>query len=212
MMKIKNLLAVVAHPDDLEMMAAGFVAKIMKDGANVHVLVLTNGSWIAPDGDIVRSKDQAATEMHNVSVFMNYSSWHMLNEATLDLNFKDALVTEVLKKIKQYNIDTLLTSWNKDSNRDHRIASEIALSASRRVPNFLMGQVNYYMLDVFTPNFYIDISDEWDKKIECMAKFVSQWERAHTDWTEFLDVISRYYGKIIGVERAEGFIAKRIAY
>jgi hypothetical protein len=68
------------------------------------------------------------------------------------------------------------------------------------------------MLDVFTPNFYIDISDEWDKKIECMAKFVSQWERAHTDWTEFLDVISRYYGKIIGVERAEGFIAKRIAY
>lgn len=211
-MKINNLLAVVAHPDDLEMMAAGSMLKFNNENIKTHVLVLTNGSWVSQNGEIIRSKEESMEEMNNVSTLMKYTTCNILDEKTLELQFKDSLVCEVLNRIDKFNIDTLLTTWNKDSHRDHRVASEIALAASRRVPNYLMGQVNYYMTDFFTPNFFIDITSEWDSKIKCLSLFESQWQRNEKDWTEFLDNTSRYYGKVIGVERAEGFIAKRMKY
>src|SRR5690606_28826638 len=121
------------------------------------------------------------------------------DEKTLELEYKDSIVCEVLKKIEKFDIDTIVTTWNKDTHRDHRVTSEIALTASRRVPNFLMGQVNYYMTDFFTPNFYVDITSEWDDKIKSMSLFASQWKRNENDWTEFLDITSKYYGKMIGV-------------
>lgn len=211
-MKIKNILAVVAHPDDLEMMSGGAITKFQKEGINIHVVILTDGSWISPDGVVIRSVEEAKNEMKEVSSLMGYSSCDILNEKALDLQFKDSLVCEVLSRIDRYKIDTILTSWSKDTNRDHRVAAEIALSASRRVPNILMGQINYYMTDFFTPNFYVDITSEWEKKLEAMSLFESQWKRNQKDWTEFLDITSRYYGKTIGVKRAEGFIAKRLKY
>jgi len=70
-----------------------------------------------------------------------------------------------------------------------------------------MGQINYYLKDFFTPNIFVDISDTWEQKIEALKCFSGQWDRAGTDWYEYLDLTSRYYGKIIGVRRAEGFIS-----
>jgi len=211
-MKIKNLLAVVAHPDDLEMMGAGSIRKFQKEGVNVHVMILTDGSWMSPNGDVIRSVEEAQNEMELASSLMQYKSCEFFDKKALNLEFSDDLVCEILNRIDKYNIDTILTSWDKDTNRDHRITAEIVMSASRRVPNILMGQINYYMIHFFTPNFYVDITDEWEYKIEALSSFESQWKRTQQDWTEFLDVTSRYYGKAIGVKRAEGFIIKRGKY
>lgn len=208
-MIMKNILAVVAHPDDLEMMAGGAVAKWIKEGKRVYVLVLTNGSWINPNGILCRSKEEIKSEVAAVTSFMGYSGYDVLNENTLDLQFKDSLVCEVLNHITKYSIDTLLTSWNKDTHRDHRVACEIAVSAARRVPNFLMGQINYYMLDVFTPNLYVDISDTFQYKLDSMALYKSQWERSGNDWEEYLNALSLCNGRVVGVHRAEGFISTK---
>jgi len=72
-----------------------------------------------------------------------------------------------------------------------------------------MGQINYYLNSFFTPNIFVDITDTWEKKIESLKCFSGQWERAGADWYEYLDITSRYYGKIIGVKRAEGFISAK---
>lgn len=71
----------------------------------------------------------------------------------------------------------------------------------------LMGQINYYLKEFFTPNIFVDISDTWDKKIGALKCFSGQWSRAGKDWYEYLDATSRYYGKMIGVKRAEGFVS-----
>ena len=202
---MQNILAVVAHPDDLEVMAGGSVAKWKKEGKSIHVLVLTNGSWVGPDGNLCRPTNEIQNEVQAVNHFMGYDSYDVLNEETLNLQFKDSLVCEVLQRINKYSIDTLLTSWEKDTHHDHRIANEIATAASRRVPNFLVGQINYYIKEAFTPNFYVDITNQWTTKLECLSKFESQWNRSKDDWTEFLDVTSRYHGKVVGCMRAEGF-------
>ena len=206
---MKNILAVVAHPDDLEMMAGGSVAKWKREGKFIHVLVLTNGSWEGPAGNLCRPLEEIRTEVQAVKQLVDYDSYEVLNEETLNLQYKDALVCEVLKRIKDYVIDTILTSWDKDTHHDHRIACEVAVQASRRVPNFLMGQINYYLLDVFTPNFYVDITDTFKQKIEYMSLYKSQWVRSGKDWGEYLDLLALCNGRVVGVRRAEAFIAKR---
>jgi LmbE family N-acetylglucosaminyl deacetylase len=73
-----------------------------------------------------------------------------------------------------------------------------------------MGQINYYLRYLFTPNVFVDISDTWDEKIRSLQCYGSQWDRAGTDWYEYLDATTRYYGKMIGVKRAEGFVSRKL--
>lgn len=37
----------------------------------------------------------------------------------------------------------------------------------------------------------------------------SEWQRGGQDWEEFMDVVSRYYGKTVGVKRAEAFFSPK---
>lgn len=69
-----------------------------------------------------------------------------------------------------------------------------------------MGQINYFLRDFFVPNVFVDISETWEKKIEACMIYKSQWRQ---DWYEFLNATTTYYGKIIGVERAEGFYSPK---
>ncbi len=128
----------------------------------------------------------------------------------MDLEF-GMRVSFVLKRIEKHKPDTLLYPWSNDLHHDHEIASRIACSASRRVPRILMGQINYYLKDFFTPNIFVDISDTWEQKIEALKCFSGQWDRAGTDWYEYpLDLTSRIYGKII-VSATEDFFRKYLS-
>jgi len=207
---MKNILAIIAHPDDLELMAGGSVIKWINKGYNVFVLTFTHGSWQSPNGKIERTVEHSLSEEKHVAQFIGYKKHENLKQETLKLNFKDEYVIEVLKRISKYNIDTLICPFSDDLHHDHEIVSRIAVSASRRIPNILMGQINYYLKRFFAPNVFIDISDTWEKKIEAIKLYKSQWNSSGNDWYEFLDSTSRYYGKIIGVERAEGFYSQKL--
>ena len=203
-----DILCVVAHPDDLELMAGGTIAKWIHENNKVHVLTLSHGVWTAPDGSLMRDKAEALIEETAAADYLGYSIQN-LEYPAMDLEHEDKLVVEVLKRIEKYNINTLICPWSGDIHHDHETVSRIALSASRRIPRVLMGQINYYLWDFFTPNIFVDISNHWEQKIEALKCYKSQWDRAGQDWLEFLDATSRYYGKMIGVERAEGFITKK---
>jgi hypothetical protein len=50
----------------------------------------------------------------------------------------------------------------------------------------------------------------WPQGIEALQCYNKQWERAGKDWYGFLDETTRYYGRMVGVERAEGFVSNKI--
>jgi LmbE family N-acetylglucosaminyl deacetylase len=206
---MKNILAIIAHSDDLELMAGGTIIKWLKEGKNIHVLTFTNGAWSSPEGKCIRDKEDAKKEEIEVSEYIGYS-YENLGKTALNMDFNDENVIEVLQRIKKYNIDTIICPTEKDLHHDHEVVSRIALAASRSVPTILMGQINYYIREFFTPNVFIDISDTWERKINALQIFKSQWERKGADWFEFLDSTSKYYGKIIGVKRAEAFYSPKV--
>jgi len=207
---INNILAVGAHPDDLEMMAGGALSKWLSQGKAVHTLIFTHGGWTSPEGEVVRSRDSAVKENKEVVEFMKYTTSEHLEYDPLSLRFSDMLTVKVLESVSKYSIDTIIYPWINDSHHDHEVVSRVVIAASRRVKNLFQGQINYYMDQFFTPNVFVDITEHWENKIDSLKLFQTQWERSGKDWYDFLDATSKYYGKVVGVERAEGFISNRI--
>ena len=206
---MQNILAITAHPDDLELMAGGTILKAIDEGCNVYVLTFSDGSWYNPHGKLERSRQEAAKEEADVAKFVGYTCEN-LGQPALNLSFSDNNVIEILKRINKYSIDTLICPFKKDLHHDHEVVTRIAIAASRRVPNLLMGQVNYYVNEFFVPNVFVDISNYWDRKIEALKLYAGQWKKSGNEWFEFMDSTTKYYGKIAGVKRAEGFYSNKI--
>ena len=206
--KKRSILGVLAHADDLELMAGGTIAKWAKEGHKIHVMTFTDGVWESSNGEIMRNKEEALEEEKEVAKYLGYTVENLGYHAT-NLDFKDKHVLEVLHRINKHNVDTLICPWEYDNNYDHQIASKIALTASGRVPRILMGQINYYLREFFTPNFFVDISDTWEQKMGALKHYKSEWKRLGSDWCEFLDATTTYYGKMSGAKRAEGFITHK---
>jgi len=203
-----NVLCVVAHPDDLELMAGGTISRWIGEGHSVHALTLSNGVWTAPNGENMRVAEAALAEETQAAQVLGFKVENLKYPA-MDLKYEDRTVVEVLRRIEGFKVNTIICPWERDIHHDHEIASRIAVAASRRVPRVLMGQINNYLRDIFTPNVFVDISKTWEKKIKALMCYETEWARAGKDWYEFLDDTTKYYGRMIGVERAEGFISRK---
>lgn len=206
-----NILCVCAHPDDVELMAGGTVAKWARQGRQVRILTFTNGAWKSPQGEWLRDPEEAKLEEVEAAKVLGVEVEN-LDRAAMDLRHEDALVVEVLRRVEKHKIDTLICPWDRDVHHDHEVASRIAVSASRRIPRVLMGSINYYVREVFAPNVFVDISSSWDAKIASLEKYEGQWMRAKHEWLPWLDETTRTYGRMVGVERAEGFVSRKLRF
>ena len=203
-----NVLCLGAHSDDVECMAGGTIAKWKSEGHNIYVLTFTDSSWVSPEGVVMRTVKEAHSEEQVVAGILGYLVENLGLKA-MELQFSDTLVVEVLKRLDKYKIDTLIIPWSGDQSHDHETVSRIGMAASKRVPRILMGQINFYLRDFFTPNLFVDITNHFDKKMEALQGYKGEWTRAGEEWSESMDITSRYYGKLAGVKRAEGFMTNK---
>ena len=208
---MENVLCVVAHPDDLEFMAGGSVARWIREGKKVHALVLTHGGWTGADGKSHRGPQVGKDEAKEAAAVLGYTVDVLANE-TMHLKFEDDLVVQTLERIEKMGADTLICPWDRDLHHDHEVTSRIAISASKRIPRVLMGQINNLLREVFTPNIFVDITETWDLKLRAMRCYHSEWERKGGEWEVFQDALTRYYGGMVGVERAEGFLSRKLLF
>ncbi len=209
---MKNVLVVGAHPDDLEWMAGGTCAKMLRAGGKVHLLTLTNGTWRDASGKRHRAEDVALSEARAAADMLGYTVEH-LDEPCMDLNFRDALVVKILSCIEKVNADTVICPWIDDLHRDHEITARLVISASRRVPRVLMGQCNWYVFrKTFTPNFFVDITETYALKMKALQCYQTEMKRSGVVWSNYIDNTTANYGLIVGTERAEGFVSYKFLY
>lgn len=202
-----NILVMNAHPDDLELMAGGSVARWNREGHQIHAITVSAGGWIDPAGTS-HPRETAIADEQRAADKLGYAVEN-LNEPAMDMKHEDRLVRIVLDRIQRYQIDTLVCPYEGDIHHDHEVLSRIALSASRRVPRVLMGQINWYLRRPFTPNIFVDITDTWDLKIAALKCYHEEWRRAGEKWISWLDESSRIWGRMMGVQRAEGFVSQK---
>jgi LmbE family N-acetylglucosaminyl deacetylase len=225
----KIVLGVGAHPDDVDFMAAGSLAKWAAEGAAVHYLVLTDGSSCSADPSADSRKlvamrkaeqDDAAAAVGAVgSKFLDYTDGQL--EITMELK-KD--IIRVIRELKPDVVITFDPSMIYDSalgfinHPDHRAAAQATLDAVFPLARDHMSfpelieegyqphKVATVLLSNFSKQeFFVDITTSIDKKIAALAAHASQMPDMSAVEKRMRDMAASTGGKA-GCQYAEGFV------
>jgi len=222
-----NILAVGAHPDDLETLCAGTLAKYVKEGHKVFMANLCNGnlghSEISPEElrEIRRKECEKAASMIEAE---------LLTPDIGDMSlFPDRETRKkVVDIVRMAKPDVVLTHAPNDYMVDHITTSQLVLDASfaAPVPHFYTDHAPhtkiapvFYMDTIsgidFQPEIYVDISPEIELKKKMLACHQSQakWLKEHhnIDYLEVMVTVAKFRGLQCGVAYAEGFRAVKLA-
>ena len=110
------------------------------------------------------------------------------------------------KIFDEKNIDTLITIWPHDAHPTHKVCSDIALAASRKIPRILLVKVSWNPATVaYKPCFFMDISSYYEQKVAALRCFETEFQRVGDSWLTFVDADSKARGLESNLARAEAF-------
>lgn len=221
-----NILAIGAHPDDIEVLCAGTLALYSKKGHEVfmcHVCDGNKGSMVYSSKELAKIRRREAIE--SAKLIGAKSIWGGMSdgEVVLDLMSRE----KIIDVIRQANPDLVITHSPDDYHSDHINTSRLVFEATY-MSNLKLLKTNYpasnklpflYYMDTisginFIPAEYVNITDVIDVKVEMMLKMKSQlgWlkEMHNCDAAEFIKTVARFRGFQAGVLYAEAFAQQKM--
>ncbi|WP_135606650.1 PIG-L deacetylase family protein [Methanococcoides sp. NM1] len=204
----RNVLAIGAHADDVEIDCGGTVAKHVESGDNVILLVMAESSYTSYNGEVLRTKEEAALEEALGAKILGVELIN-LGFKTKEVPYSSESVEAINRVIDEYDIDTIYTHWSYDTHQDHRRTTQAVISAARYVNNIFMYEPEYpagrsYM--GFRNQYYVDISSTFDKKMEALKQHKSQVDKYGEDFfLRAVEAKARHRGYEIRSDYAECF-------
>lgn len=224
-----DILAIGAHPDDVELSCSGTLIKHASLGHKTGVLDLTRGELGTRGSAEIRDQEAAAAaKILGLSVRENIA----LADGFFENNKESQL--KIIEIIRKYKPEIVLLNAVKDRHPDHGKGSDLAsvacfLSGLPKIettfdgvnqqawrPKAVYHYIQYQNLD---PDFLVDISGFIDKKMESVMAYGSQFFNPNSEDPEtpitslqFLNGIKNRnsdMGKYIGVDYAEGYTVER---
>ena len=217
-----NILAIGAHPDDLEISCGGTLIRYVREGCKVSMCHVSSGDLghvvIMPDElrDIRKKEAQEAARVIGADHYTIDSSDCIIECCNKELR------EQLIEIIRVTRPDVIITHNPDDYMRDHIQTSSLAYDASfvSTLPHlftsseYTTGFPPVYYMDTlagigFIPTEYVDISDVMEQKLEAIACHESQikWmrEHDHIDFLDFVRTCNKYRGQQSNVKYAEGF-------
>ncbi len=226
--KGKKILAITAHADDADFACGGTMLKWLSQGAIGAIVIVTNGDKGTHDSKLTR--EQLATkrseEQIKASQFIGLDHTWFLDYPDAHLEVTQELKDKLVKIIRGYKPDVVFT-WdptmvyslkrNMVNHSDHRAVGEAVLDAVFPMArDFLTfpdhakeGLSPHCVCDLFlfnfdNPNYYEDISDQIDNKLELLKRHESQIDPGKM--RKILKEWNSEIGKNIDVDYAEPFV------
>jgi LmbE family N-acetylglucosaminyl deacetylase len=165
MIQTMNILALGAHPDDIEYGCAGTLMKYADRGHHIFLLVLTSGQE-GGSKEIRQQEQEAAAEVMKVQKVF----WGDYHDTQLPLNKQ--LIEKIEEVLVEVKPDLILVNYGDDTHQDHRILTQATMSATRYVRNVLFFEVP--TTQNFNPQVFVDISDTLDRKFRVLEAHASQ--------------------------------------
>ncbi len=208
----RNILAVGAHADDVEIGCGGTVAMHVKKGDDVTVIVMAESSYTCYDGTVLRTVDESETEEKNAAKVLGVRLINLGFE-NKNVPYSAKSVETINKVIDEYSIDMIYTHWYHDTHQDHRRTTQSVLSAGRYVHNILMYEPEYpagrsYL--GFRNQYYVDITSTFDIKTDALKCHESQVNKYGNDFLEAVEARARHRGYEVGSRYAECFEIVRL--
>lgn len=213
----KIILAVGAHPDDIDIGCSGSISTWIKNGADAYYLVLTDGSKGSEDAKISnkdltkirRAEQQKAADILGVKkvFFLDFIDGELENTPALRKH-----IVKIIRQLKPTTVICFDPTVVYDENRqfinhpDHRVAGQATLDSvfpfarnTRTFPELLAEGLEPHvveevlMTNFSKSNYFVDISESIDLKMQAIGCHASQF----ADIEKFKERIKEW-GKIIG--------------
>jgi LmbE family N-acetylglucosaminyl deacetylase len=199
-----NVLAVGAHPDDIEYGCGGMLAKYAQRGHGVYLFVASDGGLGGDPTVRRREQEEAAALLGARKVF-----WGGYRDTELPLS-RD-LIVRVEDVIRELGPRMIFVNAPDDTHQDHRNLAHATLSATRFVPNFLFYEGP--STQNFAPNCYTDIEAVLDTKLAALEAHRSQVTKTNVENLTILELArscANFRGIQARVKFAEGFQSVRL--
>ena len=195
-----NILAIGAHPDDIELGCGGTLLKASKQGHNIYLYTVTRGGSA---GQVIRRSN----ELVNSAKSMGASILWIDDYEDSKVYLTKELINSIEFFIKKSKADIIYTHPLNDNHHDHRAIAQATIEAGRFIPN-IFGYENPSTRN-FNPNMYYDISDTIEAKISLIKLHESQESKMFLNsnsvrgLSEHRAIQTRLDEKIVNVESFE---------
>lgn len=225
-----DILAIGAHPDDIELGCGATIAKEVAKGKKVGIIDLTRGELGTRGTAKTRDEEsKKAAEILGIALRLNlgFADGFFVNDKEHQI--------EVIRKIRTYKPDIVLCNAFDDRHIDHGKGSKLVSDAC-----FLSGLIkietqdskghkqspwrpkhvyHYIQWKNLEPDFVVDVSGFMDKKMEAVLAYKTQFYDANSkepetpisskNFTDSIKYRARDLGRLVGVDYAEGFNVER---
>ncbi|MCG2792367.1 MAG: bacillithiol biosynthesis deacetylase BshB1 [Weeksellaceae bacterium] len=225
-----DILAIGAHPDDVELGCGGTIVKLVSEGKRVSIIDLTEGE-LGTRG----TAETRATEARVAAKILGIS-------ARENLKMKDGFIAnseeyqlKIVQMIRKYRPEIVLANAIDDRHPDHAKAAKLVsdacfLSGLKKIETFDSESLqdvwrpkhifHYIQWRNVVPDFVIDITGFLNQKIEACLAYKTQFYNpqsnepltpiATKDFLESLTYRAQDLGRLSGVEFAEGFTTEKL--
>jgi LmbE family N-acetylglucosaminyl deacetylase len=226
------VLAMMAHPDDAEILCGGTLIRLADAGWEVHIATAAPGDC-GTTSETRWAISHRRTEEARKAVGLIGGQYHCLDERDGFIIYDQRTLRKCIDLFRDVAPTLVFTCAARDYMVDHEMASLLARSASfvYSVPNITVWPLKpgsrvphlYYcdpidgvdpLGNAVTPGTLVDITAPLERKAEMLACHASQreWLRAHHGMDEYIEAMRRTAaarGKLAGIPAAEGFIQHR---
>ena len=180
------VLAVGAHPDDIEVGCGGILLSHVAQGHDVAMLVMTGGEVGGMPAERARETARAAEQM-GVRLFH-------LNVADANVPGGAATVNEIKRVLDEVHPDTVYTHSDHDFNQDHRNVHQASLAAAADVPRVLCYQSASSTVE-FQPSLFVAVDEYMDRKLAVIRSYTSHVKQRRYLDGELLRSTGRYWSR-----------------
>ncbi|MFP3895644.1 MAG: bacillithiol biosynthesis deacetylase BshB1 [Anaerolineales bacterium] len=220
-----DVMAFGAHPDDIELGCGGTLIKLVSMGYSVVLVDMTRGE-LATRGTVETRRQEAAKALQIIG-----------GETRENLRLEDGHIhttkeakDKVARMVRKYRPEFVFLPYYEDRHPDHYHTSTLVyegifLAGLTRYrtgrESFRPKRLAYYMAwDEFEPTFIVDISEQYEQKMEAIYAYSSQF-RPDDDFYKQTRLTSRgynwslrhrmaYYGSLVGKKYGEGFLIRGV--
>lgn len=226
-----DILAIGAHPDDVELGCGATIAKEVAKGKKVGIIDLTRGELGTRGTAETRDEESAnAAKILNVALRTNmeFADGFFVNDKKHQI--------EIIKEIRKYRPEIVLCNAIDDRHIDHGKGSQLVsdacfLSGLMKINTKLHDKDNwqktwrpkaiyhYIQWKDIEPEVVVDVSGYMDKKMEAVLAYKTQFfdpksnepetPISSKNFTDSIEYRARNLGRLIGVEHAEGYTVER---
>lgn len=194
--RAKMILAVGAHPDDVELGCGGTLCQAIINGAKVVVVFMTKGEMSGvPEVRAKESTDALSLLGVKEVYFGDFSDTEIPNSHKA-IDFLEQFANK-------NNPDIVLTHTSNDIHQDHRQIGWLSMSAFRNVSRILAYETPR-VTSQFSPNYFVDISNCVDLKWKALKCHMSQKNKRYLAYESMVNLAS-FRGSQVSIPAAEAF-------